>query len=496
MNPDTVSLSSVDKLRRASSWFYLGILCLMAVLAGAVSMLSGANQLFITVTAVAAAGFGVWSILQYPLSLVSRMTVAAMLAIQVMLVIMAAARIGPEFAQEGHMLYFIVATYLLGYVCWRSLLLFNVMIVTHHLVLTFVIPSFIWSAAAAANAVLHLFIHASIAVILVVPLIYAAIKMYSVLTTNEEALEQADLSARRAAEESQKALLERAEAEKRTSLILTTAGEMENRLKSLFANINSAASTVSQSAEHVSGVSRNCGENSNETDHAISRTIQDISAVAAAAEELAQSVQEIARRAESAAGAAQGAVTTTERAAERVQALDQSGQRIGEVTKIIRDIAENTNLLALNATIEAARAGEAGRGFAVVAQEVKALAEQTKKATEDIVSQISRVQFETQEAVEAIRAIQEVTTEARIHASDIASSTAEQSTVTQSIAETSNNLAREAEIVQDKISSTMSLLKNAEDASASMMNEATSLSKTALDASEECDGILKRLRTA
>lgn len=394
------------------------------------------------------------------------------------------------------MLYFIVATYMLGYVCWRSLLLFNTMIVTHHLVLTFVLPSFIWSAASAADAIIHLFIHASIAIILVVPLIYAAIKMHEMMTTNEEALERADMSAQQAEQESRKSSLGQAEAEKRTGLILTTAGEIEDRLKSLFTNINSAANTVSQSARHVTGISRDCGENTNETDHAVDRTIQDISAVAAAAEELAQSVEEIARQAEAAAGAAQGAVTTTEQAAERVQALDLSGQRIGEVTKIIRDIAENTNLLALNATIEAARAGEAGRGFAVVAQEVKALAEQTKKATEDIVGQINRVQSETREAVEAIRAIQEVTSEAQSHAADIASSTAQQSSVTQSIAETSHNLAREAEIVQTKISSTKMLLQTAEDASSDMMKGATELSDAALSASEECNALLGRLRTA
>jgi methyl-accepting chemotaxis protein len=134
---------------------------------------------------------------------------------------------------------------------------------------------------------------------------------------------------------------------------------------------------------------------------------EHVRAAAAASDELSSSISEISRRAQESNGIAAEAVKQAAATDQRITELSEAGARIGDVVKLITTIAEQTNLLALNATIEAARAGDAGRGFAVVAQEVKSLAGQTAKATEEISSQIANMQLATQESVGAIKAIGE-----------------------------------------------------------------------------------------
>src|SRR5262249_6109079 len=131
----------------------------------------------------------------------------------------------------------------------------------------------------------------------------------------------------------------------------------------------------------------------------------NVQTVASAAEELSASIAEISRQVSQAAKVAGDAVSRATATNQSVAALAEGAQKIGDVVKLINDIAGQTNLLALNATIEAARAGEAGKGFAVVASEVKSLANQTAKATDEIAAQIQGIQASTKDAVTAIREI-------------------------------------------------------------------------------------------
>jgi methyl-accepting chemotaxis protein len=177
----------------------------------------------------------------------------------------------------------------------------------------------------------------------------------------------------------------------------------------------------------------------------------DVQSVAAAAEGMAASVAEIARRVQEAAEVAARAVTEAGQTDATLQGLSDAASRIGDVVRLIGDIAGQTNLLALNATIEAARAGEAGNGFAVVASEVKLLANQTAKATEESARQITEMQGVTGQAVEAIRSIGAVVARTSEIATTIAAAVEEQGSATQEIARSAAQVAAATGTVAERI---------------------------------------------
>ena len=202
--------------------------------------------------------------------------------------------------------------------------------------------------------------------------------------------------------------------------IMETVSSASTELDSTAASLSSTAEEGARQAQAVAAGAEEANAN--------------VETVAAATEELSASIQEISQQMVEARTVAGHANDESQRANERIKGLVESAQRIGEVVRLISDIASQTNLLALNATIEAARAGDAGKGFAVVAGEVKHLASQTARATEDITSQVQAVQGATEEAVAAIAGIG--TTIARIHeiSTAIAAAVEEQGAATNEIA--------------------------------------------------------------
>jgi methyl-accepting chemotaxis protein len=217
--------------------------------------------------------------------------------------------------------------------------------------------------------------------------------------------------------------------------------KMSGSLKNMILAITQNALQVSSAAEELSTTSQQISANSEETSaqakvvsDATVQVSQNLQTVATGAEEMGSSIREIAKNATEAARVATSAVKVAESTTATVSKLGDSSNEIGQVIKVITSIAQQTNLLALNATIEAARAGEAGKGFAVVANEVKELAKETAKATEDISRKIDAIQTDTKAAVEAIASISEVINQVNGISNTIATAVEEQNATTNEMA--------------------------------------------------------------
>ncbi|HWW16265.1 MAG TPA: methyl-accepting chemotaxis protein [Candidatus Dormibacteraeota bacterium] len=231
---------------------------------------------------------------------------------------------------------------------------------------------------------------------------------------------------------------------------LTTAiNKMSSSLKRMIQAITENTLQVASASEELNVASQQITANSEETSaqadvvskaaHAVSQNLQT---VATGAEEMGASIKEIAKNATEAAKVATSAVKVAETATTTVSKLGDSSLEIGQVIKVITSIAQQTNLLALNATIEAARAGEAGKGFAVVANEVKELAKETAKATEDISRKIEAIQTDTKAAVEAIASISTVINQINDISSTIASAVEQQNATTNEMSRNVSEAAR------------------------------------------------------
>jgi methyl-accepting chemotaxis protein len=247
---------------------------------------------------------------------------------------------------------------------------------------------------------------------------------------------------------------------------LKLADDIESSIKRVTDVVVNAVAEMEGAATIVSGAVGEAGDKASAAANTAEQASGNVATVAAAAEQLSASIHEIARQVNESSDTSSKAVAEAERTNTLVQGLAEAAGHIGEVVTLINDIAAQTNLLALNATIEAARAGEAGKGFAVVANEVKHLATQTAKATEEISGQVGTVQTRTREAVEAIGSI--AATIGRINqiAGAIAAAVEEQGAATAEIARN----VQEASAGTQEVTSVMGQLATATNSAGSSAN--------------------------
>lgn len=266
-------------------------------------------------------------------------------------------------------------------------------------------------------------------------------------------------------------------------------GEIVETVSSASTELEASAGTLTASAQRAQEVTTMVAAASEEAS-------TNVQSVASATEEMASSVNEISRQVQESARMANEAVDQARKTNERVGKLSKSADRIGDVIELINTIAGQTNLLALNATIEAARAGDAGRGFAVVASEVKALAEQTAKATGEISQQINGIQAATQESVNDIKAISGTIKKLSEISSTIAAAVEEQGAATQEI---SRNVQQAAQGTQQVSSNITDVQRGADEtgsASTQVLAAAQSLSSDSNRLKLEVGKFLNTVRAA
>ncbi|MGJ5083373.1 methyl-accepting chemotaxis protein [Bradyrhizobium sp. HKCCYLS3013] len=272
--------------------------------------------------------------------------------------------------------------------------------------------------------------------------------------------------------------------------------QFETTIGEIVQTVSSASTELELSAGALSSTATRSQEISTQVAAASEEASTNVQSVASATEELSSSITEISRQVQESARMAQEAVSQARQTNDRVGELSKAAARIGDVVELINSIAGQTNLLALNATIEAARAGDAGRGFAVVASEVKALAEQTAKATGEIGQQIGSIQAATQESVGAIRDISGTIEKLSEISSAIAAAVEEQGAATQEI---SRNVQQAAHGTQQVSSNVVDVQRGATEtgsASSHVLSAAKSLATDSDRLKREVASFLQSVRAA
>jgi methyl-accepting chemotaxis protein len=282
----------------------------------------------------------------------------------------------------------------------------------------------------------------------------------------------------------------------RRSELIRFADDFEAAVGAIVSNVSASAVQLEAAAGTLTRTAETTQSLSSQVSGSSAEASNNMQSVASATEELSVSVDEIGRRVRESSQIAQAAVLQAQQTDGRISKLSRAAQEIGDVVKLITAIAEQTNLLALNATIEAARAGEAGRGFAVVASEVKSLASQTAKATDEISSHISGMQGATQESVAAIKEIGGTIAKISDIAATISSAVEQQSSATQEIARSVQNVA---EGTQEAAANIMRVNRGATEtgsASEDVLSSARTLSTESTRLREELDRFMANIRAA
>ncbi|MGH6682925.1 MAG: methyl-accepting chemotaxis protein, partial [Pseudolabrys sp.] len=299
-----------------------------------------------------------------------------------------------------------------------------------------------------------------------------------------------DITERRQAQEQRTTMQQQ---EERRAVVESAISTFRQRAETLLQSAADSAGAMRSTATNLFDASGRTSQRAEDAVRTSNKASHNVESAAVAADELSSSIAEIETRVSQTADVVRLAVGEAQGANNDIGALAQTAQNIGDVVKLIRSIAGQTNLLALNATIEAARAGEAGRGFAVVASEVKSLAVQTAKATEDISSQILKVQNSTGKAVEAIGRIAHRMREIDTHTNAVAQSVQQQSAATGEISQNVAGAADGTKLIVSVLNEVAGATTETQQSAQSVLTASESVEEIAANMRSEVESFLTKV---
>ncbi len=484
-------MSGLEQLRAKAA-----TTCVIASWLGVVILLAtGLATTFSAITliaGVALAGVATYGWMSAPTAAFTRYACAV--AIMGLIALALSSVQGHTWQVDIHMAFFAALAILTAFCDWRTILLATAFVAVHHLGLNFIVPALVWpDGANFLRVVLHALILTSEAAVL----LWLSHRLVELFHESETAVAEAEAAkeeVRRLADEdkARRAALE----ETRRKDMLTLASTFEGRVLDVTRAVSSASKDMEVSAQTMQATAAETNVQSTAVAAASEEASTNVQTVAAATEELSASIVEISRQVSESTRVVGQAVNEATKTKDQIRGLDEAAQKIGQVVRLITDIAEQTNLLALNATIEAARAGEAGKGFAVVASEVKNLATQTAKATEEIGGQIEGIQSATKTSVDAIERIFETIEKVNQISTTIAAAVDQQGSATKDIARNIEQAAAGTTEVSSNIAAVTAAAGKTGTLSGHVLSAAQGLSQQSDTLRSQVDGFLSEIRAA